>query len=721
MRVPFKYDYRDLLTVGVPFEAFEITDAGTGENRFSEEILFFSENFRLNTQADEGGVDITGFEFAQKNSRMTTVWAKDVYEAVTITDVLYQTGTIYAFGDIAGSVVFADDPNRLQAQIDDLATGIAVAGLGHKETRPTSGDTDLLASGYKQEAFDNAISQSNYAAYFAKYGHMFNQQHVDAGDADLSASSTLFYPTPIPGGHYRSGMPDIELDSSTDVYDGGSRIQLRNTYITQSNTRAGTAVIFKADFGTLPTGLAEGTIYYILPKVTDGELTIHPTEVDAIAATNPIAYTDSGSGTFRLTQEGIAIDDAGQRLTGELALIAATPDQPNLEGVFTVGNPIGSTRGGGVSGCSSTLFDSANSPDARTSNETRGAATYEFNYWKVVSSTSNGTPIDGLINQKIELARTLWQGQKILFNHGLSDTNGRLNTKVEIRKTETGGLWQELKVVTYDAAAPSALNAGCGVTEVDSQNIEVNTGASGISFLGYLDGGLVNLLVDTQSADIRITCSRITETLTYAEPTTRKYVLDGVTETHTFLDATTTLQNQKVYWECTNGGELLFATASGQEIGGLAANKWNGQGKGSMSVDPVAGNYAVDSYNDYLGDVGSSADWLSVGKAKDGTYSSGLIDINADNKTESAMYDNLDSVHIEAGSVFSVSGGYNASSSARIFAAVKKSDAVTYSFRTLKADTGTRDNVNVNSTNTGDWNDTNNTALSISLVGARWQ
>jgi len=194
MRVPIKYDYRDLVDNPESFSGLEIVDAGSGEVRLSTEVLFFSQDFLLNTQEDGLGANITGFEFVQKNSRMTTEWAKDVYEAIQITDPTYQTGTIYAFGDIAGSIVSADDPNRLQDQIDDIINGTEQIGIGgivyyaEQKARTSLFEFEL----------DNAISQSTYSVLFTEIGHKYNDLHVLAGDADLSGSSTLFYPTPPP-------------------------------------------------------------------------------------------------------------------------------------------------------------------------------------------------------------------------------------------------------------------------------------------------------------------------------------------------------------------------------------------------------------------------------------------------------------------------------------------------------------------------------------------
>jgi len=57
-------------------------------------------------------------------------WGRPAYRKIQITDVTYQTGHVYAFGDVAGSVIGAADVNRLDDTLDTHTTEIA----GH-ETR----------------------------------------------------------------------------------------------------------------------------------------------------------------------------------------------------------------------------------------------------------------------------------------------------------------------------------------------------------------------------------------------------------------------------------------------------------------------------------------------------------------------------------------------------------------------------------------------------------
>jgi hypothetical protein len=65
-----------------------------------------------------------------------------------------------------------------------------------------SGGIGIFATSGTKEGYiqytNNSSSQADYPTLFAEIGHRYNDLHVLAGDADLSASGTLFYPTPPP-------------------------------------------------------------------------------------------------------------------------------------------------------------------------------------------------------------------------------------------------------------------------------------------------------------------------------------------------------------------------------------------------------------------------------------------------------------------------------------------------------------------------------------------
>ena len=122
--VPFKHDLADLVDTPQSFAGVAIVDAGADKFMLPNEVAFFRNTFRLNTQADELGLAITGFVFLEEVTSLTDFWGRAGYRKIQITDPAYQSGTLYAFGDVAGSVVGSPDVNRLQDQIIALDTNL---------------------------------------------------------------------------------------------------------------------------------------------------------------------------------------------------------------------------------------------------------------------------------------------------------------------------------------------------------------------------------------------------------------------------------------------------------------------------------------------------------------------------------------------------------------------------------------------------------------------
>lgn len=238
--------------------------------------------------------------------------------------------------------------------------------IGEFKTFPTF--KDRSAEGLKPFAFANPVSKTSYALLYAEVGDMFEQSHLDAGD--LASGVDDFYPTPIPGGYGRSGVPDIGF-INTDV--SGALLN----YDTPTGFRNGTIFVYELLTGTTITNLVSGTLYY-LRRVSANTLSVHPTEADAIADTGAIAIADGGAGTFRLTQEGISLKDAMKShwhknwgSTGALNNGKYTygGNQTALHTVGTVGDP---------------TDDGVNGP-VNPTNETRPSTYYEFKYIRIQS------------------------------------------------------------------------------------------------------------------------------------------------------------------------------------------------------------------------------------------------------------------------------------------------------------------------------------------------
>lgn len=66
--------------------------------------------------------------------------------------------------------------------------------------------------------------------------------------------------------------------------------------LTNNGLRAGTGVVFSTT-GSLPTGLTSGTTYYAAPGADINKFLLYPTKADAIAGTNQVTLSGTGSGT----------------------------------------------------------------------------------------------------------------------------------------------------------------------------------------------------------------------------------------------------------------------------------------------------------------------------------------------------------------------------------------------------------------------------------------
>ncbi len=207
--------------------------------------------------------------------------------------------------------------------------------------------------------YNNAISTTTYATLFAEIGNVYETQHVAAGDP--ASGGSAFYPTPVPAAYSRIGIPDI-------VFVNTAVSSNLLTYSTPSGFRDGTIFRYELLTGTTITNLSSGTEYY-LRRVSSTTLSIHTTEANAISNTSPIAIADGGTGTFRLTQEGVGITHAIEDHRQDMYNIEIADTGSGLVVFTPVSNPPQFTLG--VDGVT-----------ANVSNETRASAFYEFKYIK---------------------------------------------------------------------------------------------------------------------------------------------------------------------------------------------------------------------------------------------------------------------------------------------------------------------------------------------------
>jgi hypothetical protein len=61
--------------------------------------------------------------------------------------------------------------------------------------------------------------------------------------------------------------------------------------------------------GILPTGNLSGSIDYFIHVLGVDEITLHNTLADAIASTNPIQFSDGGTGSLELNEQALTVED----------------------------------------------------------------------------------------------------------------------------------------------------------------------------------------------------------------------------------------------------------------------------------------------------------------------------------------------------------------------------------------------------------------------------
>lgn len=351
----------------------------------------------------------------------------------------------------------------------------------------------------------NSVSQGTYAALFAEIGHVYNNMHVDAGGADLSASGAYFYPTPIPGYYEKGGTEDTSImNATTDVDDVTELITLSTEdYNALHMTRGvlgtgadGVPVAVKLLTGVLPIGLTEDTVYFIRFKTTP-TIELYSDEASAIdiaGTTNRVGLTDA-VGTFRLTQEGIILDDVMQRITGTTG--AVRNSSPALaSGAFTVNTNevIIAGAGGSFFGMD---FDSGDSPDARASNETRPKTNFSFGYIKAEHITTSGEPVSALRKVIDWSLCTNWtSGSSIIINHGLNTSFDDLIGQIFIRDPAVPGkIYNVTNLEMYPSS--SANRAGQRLNGIDGDlnncYLQIMLGGGGI----YISDTVGNVTVPT--------------------------------------------------------------------------------------------------------------------------------------------------------------------------------------------------------------------------------
>lgn len=315
----------------------------------------------------------------------------DIYTGLTV-GARYYLGTN---GDIVTRDSVPDTAYLVFVGVAKSATELH-ANIGMPEWTGRQGNGKIVGEMFKLPvytsipgalpfAFDNAVKKALYPELYNRVGDVFEAVHVAAGDS--ASASDEFYPTPIPGYYERTGLPDIEF-TDADVDIANNYLMNLNTGIVNNNRRDGTKVKFEVVSGSAPGGLTSGNYYYVEFLNTAGYVRLYSTEADAISTTSIIDITSTGSGTFRLTQEGVEIGDA---------VIEHDHVAPRNSSTSP------STTGGTLTGfLKSTVMDQNDNTviggvaTVTPSNETRPSTLYEFGYIQAESTLPAGEPVSAL-------------------------------------------------------------------------------------------------------------------------------------------------------------------------------------------------------------------------------------------------------------------------------------------------------------------------------------
>ncbi len=456
---------------------------------------------------------------------------------------------------------------------------------------------DRSAYGYRPFCFgeDALFSKANFPVLYAEVGDIYEAQHVEAGDP--ASDTNHFYGVPIPGAYERVGIPDI--DYATGDVSGNALIN-----ITHHITRNGTP--FKLIGNDVPAPLVSGTKYFIIVN-SASSISFANTETEAVAGT-VITLTDSGSGTFRLTQEGIVLDDAFQGhwhenkdADGWGAFVANVASGSEI----TVLNEQGSDQNYNAR---TPKIDGINGTP-RTTNETRPKTNISFGYIKVEHVTTAGEPISALRYD------TGW----VQFQNGDENTTKRITHNLEMHLEDglivqllvkdTGGSIYNLsdgQVDVRDGSAPSGENTGVHLIDYDENNI----------YMFIMPGGVV---VDSRAWILnpaggtygyyKLICVKpnLVSTIFDVSSLPKTYDLTSENIVVTLPAITGVLQTKSIYW--TNGGtyKLRIKRDDGTYL------DYEGEGEGHILVESDGSNWQVREYED--SGSNSNGNWK---KEKDG-------------------------------------------------------------------------------------------------------
>ena len=252
--------------------------------------------------------------------------------------------------------------------------------------------------------------------------------------------------------------------------------------------------------GTAPTGLTLYDTYWasLDPGGSpDDDALIYTSESDALNATSEVTYTDSGSGTLRITDIGVIVGNAMQghyhdQYAGTQITSGAGPDR----GISSTAN----SNQMATDANRSPITDGVNGTPS-TSNETRGDNLFINVQMKCSSVLSSGSTVDATVRDTGWVANSDWTDAELTATHGLNAELGDLDVRFLISTDGTDTNAFEPRSTSDNNTGPY----GFTVFRTSANAIKVQTATAGLLYV--TDAGAITV-IDTESWYYRIVVTK---------------------------------------------------------------------------------------------------------------------------------------------------------------------------------------------------------------------
>lgn len=404
----------------------------------------------------------------------------------------------------------------------------------------------------------------------------------------------------LPGKYNRVGIPDSGvIDSTSDVDTGSNEWTVGETFYRSiwqllPNLGKATPIRFKVVDGVLPTTtpqVEEGTTYYIArANNATFEVSMYTTEGEAVLQTGRIAITATTTGTFKLTQEGVSLEDAFQGHLHPKDISTA----PGSESTFAQGGPF---AGPSDENYEEEPIAFEGNGDPRSINETRPVTNILFAYMKAEHVTSSGEPVSALIWKSGWISNDSWTNAYLVHDTDLDFEDGsdlhielwfkdpanpsRITKPYTLNKHNTDGALGIRVYPELNRVMLSSYSTGFYITSPISSNPLLLTTQTYEYNLVVSKPNLINTVFDVGniSPTYELTSANVIKTLPE---------INGVSQILTW------------YWENGDGTyKVTPSVTDGATINGRPAADWIGEGKGHMTVESDGvSNWRVREYED---------------------------------------------------------------------------------------------------------------------------